>query len=424
MNKCSSSYRLDAQTPSGFRHLVTGYSRKGGLNRKNQGSYCASSSSEKDLKFRDVVEDGHGSFKMATADLMDRILPGSPFSSNEILGGKLPCPSTVWDVDGISLENRTDPTSLTYDFPLTLTPEELGFDGSFSSHKEQLLKQVEKHGAVLLRGFPETGTPAGMKNMYNALGLEPCEDPLSKTGLRKSVDNQLYETVNNLPNHYVGMHAELTPLLAPRHAAFVCFTPADQGGEFLLLDGRRMWATLDPMVLQRMLDNQISFKVAGFDFSFMKDAGEGFRKPLMWVFESLFLGLTKSKFDLTCNWKEVDGKLLLEALEPAQSAVTRHPDTKEITYVCNIHNHSRYLRNNRPCDVPEVAMTETYYGDKSPIPLEDVKHINQVTEECMVRLKMQPGDVVLLDNYLVLHGRDIFKNIETERMHSVVWFAN
>lgn len=79
--------------------------------------------------------------------------------------------------------------------------------------------------------------------------------------------------------------------------------------------------------------------------SFLKGTAKGLRKPLMTLFEKAFLGLTKSKFDLTCHWKEVEGKLLLEALEPVQSAVTRHPDTKEITWVCNVHNHSRYLRN-------------------------------------------------------------------------------
>ena len=80
--------------------------------------------------------------------------------------------------------------------------------------------------------------------------------------------HQLYETVNNLPNHYVGMHTELTALLAPRHAAFVCFQPADVGGEFLLLDGRCVWQELEEGVLSRMVQRGIRFKVAGFDFRY------------------------------------------------------------------------------------------------------------------------------------------------------------
>jgi len=321
---------------------------------------------------------------MATADMWERVMPKHKGGSN--LAGKVACPPTEWDVEGLTAEGRSCEIP-THDFPLWLTPEKLGSE-VFKANVD-IMQQVETHGAVMLRGFSNTKSPADIHKMYTALGLVPCEDPLSNTGLRKSVDEQLYETVNNLPNHYVGMHAELTPLLAPHHASFVCFQPADVGGEFLLLDGRRVWQELDQSVLQRILDKKIRFKVAGFDFSFLKGTAKGLRKPLMTLFEKAFLGLTKSKFDLTCHWKEVEGKLLLEALEPVQSAVTRHPDTKEITWVCNVHNHSRYLRNRRPCDVPEVAMTETYYGDMSEIPVADIEHINEVTERCIQRIKME-----------------------------------
>ena len=54
-----------------------------------------------------------------------------------------------------------------------------------------IICQVERHGAVLLRGFEGTCTPAGIHQLYTSLGLKPCEDPLSKTGLRKSIDNQV-----------------------------------------------------------------------------------------------------------------------------------------------------------------------------------------------------------------------------------------
>ena len=33
---------------------------------------------------------------------------------------------------------------------------------------------------------------------------------------------------------------------------------------------------------------------------------------------------------------------------------------------------------------------------------------------------MQPGDVIFVDNYRMLHGRDIFKG---DRFHAVAWFG-
>ena len=48
---------------------------------------------------------------------------------------------------------------------------------------------------------------------------------------------------------------------------------------------------------------------------------------------------------------------------------------------CNLHNHSRYLRDRRPCTVPEVGMTDVYFGDLSRIPPEEQQqclHIKSV----------------------------------------------
>merc|ERR1711988_1333305 len=94
-----------------------------------------------------------------------------------------------------------------------------------------------------------------------------------------------------------------------------------------------------------------------------------------------------------------DGKeMRLQAIENTQSPVNRHPVTKRPVWFCNMHNHARYLRDRRPCTVPEVGMTEVYYGDLSPIPPADLDHINEVSEKNIRKIPMQPGDVLLCDN--------------------------
>ncbi|KAJ1456451.1 hypothetical protein M885DRAFT_439572 [Pelagophyceae sp. CCMP2097] len=65
-------------------------------------------------------------------------------------------------------------------------------------------------------------------------------------------------------------------------------------------------------------------------------------------------------------------------------------------------------------------MTEVYHGDLSAIAESDLDHIDAVSRANIARLAMQPGDVVLVDNYRVLHGRDIFKG---DRYHAVAWFG-
>lgn len=45
---------------------------------------------------------------------------------------------------------------------------------------------------------------------------------------------------------------------------------------------------------------------------------------------------------------------------------------------------------------------------------------NRASEKHITALSMEPGDVLLVDNYRALHGRDVFQG---ERYHAVSWFT-
>ena len=48
---------------------------------------------------------------------------------------------------------------------------------------------------------------------------------------------------------FVGMHNESTFKRTNRLGAFVCFKAAEEGGEFLLCDGRAMFRDVEPALL-------------------------------------------------------------------------------------------------------------------------------------------------------------------------------
>merc|ERR1712137_54021 len=140
--------------------------------------------------------------------------------------------------------------------------------------------------------------------------------------------------------------------------------------------------------------------------------------------QDLILKVVAPKFDMDLEMvfgADQTNPYRMSAVEHAQSPINRHPVTGQPVWFCNLHNHSRYLRDRRPCTVPEVGMTDVFFGDLSRIPPEDCDHINEVCERNIHLLKMQKGDVVLLDNYRVLHGRKTFKG---NRNHVVTWFES
>jgi len=226
----------------------------------------------------------------------------------------------------------------------------------------------------------------------------------------------------------VGMHNESTFKRTNRLGAFVCFKRAETGGEFLLLDGQKALAEMDPAVLKRVYERGVRFSNAELPFfDFLRSAG-----PLKEVLKPFFKGLAevavsaKIDMELELKWAEdeKDGLRLL-AFSPPQSPVNRHPTTGLPAWFCNVHSHSRYLRDTRDGDLPETSgasklnRTDMFYGDGSVISEEDLEHIDAVTMRNLVYVPMEKGDVVLVDNYQVMHGRDVFSG---ERLHAVTWF--
>jgi len=335
------------------------------------------------------------------------------------------CPLTRWDSEGIDIVAAQKQAKTAAPCPLELraTNSDKKIGASyFSQNSASIRTKLLKHGAIWFRGFDLPKSVSGYRNMYEALGMEPCLDPLHSSGLRKfsSERDALYEEVNkpSLRGHYIGLHCESTAKRTAAFAGFVCFQKATEGGgRFLVADGAAILADMDTAVLQKLYDRQIRISVSNLDIppSFPGFVKEGIK--------GLVEAAVAPKFDMDLEMLyESDGKPgRLQAVETAERPINRHPVTGLPVWFNNAHNHARKLRDRRPCGVPEVGMTEVFYADTmDPLSLEDCAEIKRVSEKHITALSMEPGDVLLVDNYRALHGRDVFQG---DRYHAVTWFT-
>eukprot|EP00285_Hemiselmis_virescens_P013717 CAMPEP_0173394518 /NCGR_PEP_ID=MMETSP1356-20130122/27900_1 /TAXON_ID=77927 ORGANISM="Hemiselmis virescens, Strain PCC157" /NCGR_SAMPLE_ID=MMETSP1356 /ASSEMBLY_ACC=CAM_ASM_000847 /LENGTH=429 /DNA_ID=CAMNT_0014352919 /DNA_START=1 /DNA_END=1290 /DNA_ORIENTATION=+ len=374
---------------------------------------------------------GRLSSRSARAVTVPRMTLAIPPPKDTDLTDALPdCPATIWNTENIDVaaEQAKYRAMDLPDSPLyiTATPADVekGF-AYFEENKEMIMAKLKEHGAVLFKGFEVTKNPKGFREAWTALGLNPCLDPIHTSGLRSFLDaqNGVYEEVNkkSLQQHYIGLHNESTFKKTATFGAFVCFSPASEGGgEFFIADGAKIFRDLRTDLLEKFYKDQVRISVSNLDLGFLEGLG-GLKEKGMETVKNIVSTAVAPKFDMDLDMiYGADGKpMRLQAVEHRQSPINRHPDTGMPVWFCNIHNHARYLRDNRPCTVPEVGMTEVYYGDLSHIAPADLDHINEVSNKHIVDFKMEKGDVLLVDNYRVLHGRDIF---EGDRLHAVSWF--
>jgi hypothetical protein len=322
----------------------------------------------------------------------------------------------------------------------------------FTKNKNRIRQDLLKHGAVWLRNFELMQDVNGFREMHQALGLETCLDPLHSSGLRKfaSERDALYEEVNkpSLRQHYIGLHSESTTKRTAAYAAFVCFQRATEGGgRFLVADGAAILAEMDTKLLEKLYERKIRISVSNLDIppslpGFVKEGIKGlvdaavapkFDMDLEMIYEAdgkpgrlqvcIFGLVTSCVSVLAKRWTytRLLPLQLKQAIELAESPINRHPVTGLPVWFNNAHNHARKLRDRRPCGVPEVGMTEVFYADTlEPLSLEDCQEIKRASEKHITALSMEPGDVLLVDNYRALHGRDVFQG---DRFHAVSWFT-
>ena len=267
---------------------------------------------------------------------------------------------------------------------------------------------------------------AGYREFWEALGLSPCLDPIHSSGLRKFASKRdgLYEEVNKpaLRRHYIGLHQESSSKRTAAAAAFVCFQRATgAGGRFFVADGAAILAELDPATVARLAAAGVRISVSNIDTPL--GSAEGLSGLARDALKGAVEALVAPRFDMDLEmvWGADGTPGRLQAIETRAAPVVRHPKTRVPVWFCNAHNHLRYLRDRRPCTVPEVGMTDVYLGDAlGRVSPEDCEEVARACEKHIVALPMEAGDVVLVDNYRALHGRDVF---EGDRYHAVAWFT-
>mmetsp|Transcript_36849 Transcript_36849/g.115341 ORF Transcript_36849/g.115341 Transcript_36849/m.115341 type:complete len:449 (-) Transcript_36849:154-1500(-) len=349
------------------------------------------------------------------------------------LSGLRECPLTRWNSEVATVEKAQAEARAAVKrrgaFPLEIQADETAKAQGieyFKENADKIREAMAKHGCVWLRGFDVTKDVAGYRQMWEELGLLPCLDPIHSSGLRKFASERdgLYEEVNKpaLRQHYIGLHQESTAKRTAAAAAFVCFQKAtEEGGRFTIADGAAVLADMKTDTLKRLYEDGVRISVSNLDTPFKST--EGIVGAMREGFKGLVQTAVAPKFDMDLEMVyEADGKPgRLQAVESREPPINRHPESGVPVWFCNAHNHMRYLRDRRPCGVPEVGMTDVFLGeDMKEISAEDCEEVKRVAEKNIVALPMEPGDVLLIDNYRALHGRETF---EGDRYHAVTWFT-
>ncbi len=183
---------------------------------------------------------------------------------------------------------------------------------------------------------------------------------------------------------------------------FYCVQPAVQGGETPIVDCRKAYQLLSPQLREKLATKQLIY---------VRNFAEGL--DVSW--QHFFQTTDKNEVENYCHkagiefeWYDNNG-LLTRQIRPA---VVTHPKTGEPVFFNQIQlHHVSYLdtevRESLLAMFGESKLPRNvYFGDGMPILEEEIAEINAIYEQSKTSFSWQKGDILMLDNMLVAHGRN------------------
>jgi alpha-ketoglutarate-dependent taurine dioxygenase len=291
-------------------------------------------------------------------------------------------------------------------FPLCVEPSDRRADlATFAREQRASLgERLAEHGAVLLRGF-DAATPETFADVVAALGDRPLDYVHGNSPRTKLSSANVYTSTEYPPEFAIPLHNEMSYAPRwPRHLYLHCVIAPSAGGRTPIADSREILRRLSSGLRQRFTDKGVLYRQH-------LHGGVGLGRSWQQTYETDDRARVERHLrdlEVEFGWLP-DGGLRTRQLRPATVV---HPELGEEVWFNQADQWhwsgagpgfgEELLDLLGEDDLP----TSCRHGDGSPIALEDLEEIRRVGQECAVSFDWMPGDLLVLDNVRLAHGRE------------------
>jgi alpha-ketoglutarate-dependent taurine dioxygenase len=291
-------------------------------------------------------------------------------------------------------------------FPLVFEPnlENVNLTAWVQGNREAVARDLLRHGAILFRGFGLDSVDR-FESFTRAVTPQLI-DYRERAAPRVQVGGQVYTSTEFPADQWIPLHHEMSYSHNwPTKIYFYCEQPARSGGRTPIAEDRKVLPALDREVKAKFLEKKVMY---------VRNYGEGVDLPWQEAFQTTDPTAVEDycrKAGAEVEWRGHD-RLRTRSV---RQVVATHPQMGETVWFN--HAHMFHMSNLEPQVLsallsefaPDELPRNAFYGDGSAIEVEALDHIRKVYRDTSVSFPWQQGDVLLLDNFLVSHGREPFQ---------------
>ena len=287
-----------------------------------------------------------------------------------------------------------------------------------TGYRASLTAIKRKYGAILFRGFDLT-TAEEFRSTANLAFENELKDYVGGVSPRGQVMSGVYESTRFPAHLRIPQHNEMAYLPdPPRELAFFCEIEPQHAGETPLADSRTIYELMPPEIREAFEAHGISYhrylngprmslnhrnrhRIAKLHTSWM--AAFSTEDPTV-------VERACAENNSTVTWDKEEGAMISNILP----SVRRHPDTGEMlwfnqaaTFLSSPRSSGllRWMLYQAAFPAPLYRPFHATFGDGSPISMRQLNGMHQAIDDATIRFRWQRGDLLIVDNFLVTHGR-------------------
>ncbi|MEP6870052.1 MAG: TauD/TfdA family dioxygenase [Novosphingobium sp.] len=273
---------------------------------------------------------------------------------------------------------------------------------------------IEEHGVIVLRGFPLQTTAD-----FGKIGAPfPVFDGNYQGGAaaRRSLDKGVYEATQRTGDQTIYIHQEMFYVRDyPPRIAFFARKVAEKGGETLIADMAKVTRNL-PLPIRKKLEEQGVLVIRNFAAPTQSKVETRLMDRRGWDFA--FYTDSQAEVDEVCrhrgmepHWHD-DGSLTVFSRLPA---FVVHPATGKEFYRTALHTNARTKADREKNEEAKQLLASQkipsamVLGNGEPLSPEEELALAEVVDDATIYWKWQQGDVMIVDNLQIGHGRNPFE---------------